>query len=159
MRLDDRRCVSALVKAIIAVEPSGPPFAERPTGRLSWGLTAAPLTYDPPVSSSDQLTKVMRPAPRPDLLPCFVQADPARKLANLRDVPVVVVTAEASWMTRDNHGIVDFLVQAGVAATHVRLEEHGIRGNGHAMMLETNSDAIAALLHRWLVEHGLAGSA
>jgi len=149
----------SLVKVIVAVEPLGPPFAERPTGALTWGLTAAPLHYDPPVSSPDELTKVMRPAPSPDLLPCFVQGEPARKLANLRDIPVTVVTAEASWMARDNHGIVDFLVQAGVAATHLRLEEHGIHGNGHAMMLERNSDEIAALLHRWLTERGLnAGS-
>ena len=34
--------------------------------------------------------------------------------------------------------------------TFMRLEDHGIRGNGHMMMLEKNSDEIAALLERWI---------
>lgn len=53
-------------------------------------------------------------------------------------------------MAQDNHGIVDFLVQAGASAEHLRLEDHGIHGNGHLMMMEKNSGAIAALIHRWI---------
>jgi hypothetical protein len=59
-------------------------------------------------------------------------------------------------MAHDNHGVVDFLAQAGAAAEHLRLETLGIRGNGHAMMLEKNSDDIAAALHGWLVGKHLA---
>ena len=32
----------------------------------------------------------------------------------------------------------------------IRLADHGIRGNGHMMMLETNSDAVADALVGWL---------
>ena len=59
-------------------------------------------------------------------------------------------------MATDNHGTVDFLQQAGAQVEHVRLEERGVRGNGHAMMLETNSEAVAAVIEDWLVGKGLA---
>jgi hypothetical protein len=67
----------------------------------------------------------------------------------------MIVTAEASWMATDNHGTVDYLRQAGAQVEHLRLEDHGIRGNGHAMMLEKNSDDIARLLQAWIVRQGL----
>jgi hypothetical protein len=51
---------------------------------------------------------------------------------------------------------VDFLRQAGAHVDHVRLDECGVRGNGHAMMLETNSDEVAAVIDRWVTEKGLA---
>jgi hypothetical protein len=35
------------------------------------------------------------------------------------------------------------------------LEEAGIRGNGHMMMSEKNSDDAAAVLARWLDKQGL----
>lgn len=140
-----------LVRALLAVEPVGPPFAQRPTGTLSWGLTAAPLTFDPPAENPGDIAREPRTPPRDGLAACLVQAEPARRLPRLARVPVTVFTAEASWMSADNHGIVDFLRQAGVAAEHVRLEDHGIRGNGHAMMLEANSDEVAELIRRWIV--------
>ncbi|HRO59209.1 MAG TPA: alpha/beta hydrolase [Burkholderiaceae bacterium] len=138
------------VRGIVAIEPLGPPFLERADGRFDWGLAAAPLTYDPPVAEPGELRTEPRAAPGPGLADCLVQAEPARKLVNLSKVPVLVVTAEASWMSRDNHGIVDYLRQAGVTTEHWRLEAHGIHGNGHAMMLEKNSDRIAALLETWI---------
>jgi acetyl esterase/lipase len=67
-----------------------------------------------------------------------------------------VVTAEASWMATDNHGTVDFLRQAGAEVEHLRLEEQGVHGNGHAMMLETNSNEVAAAIGRWIEANGLA---
>ena len=144
-----------LIKAIVAVEPLGPPWLERPGAKLSWGLTAAPITYEPAVTAPEELKKELRASPRPDLLPCYVQAEPVRSLPNLRGYPIVIVTAEASWMARDNHGIVDFLVQAGAQAEHLRLEDVGVHGNGHAMMLEKNSDEVAAALHSWIGRKGL----
>ena len=48
----DRR--PGLVKAIASIEPMGPPFADIPNiGPLRWGLTAVPLTFDPPLASPD----------------------------------------------------------------------------------------------------------
>ena len=60
---------------------------------------------------------------------------------------------EASAWSRHDHGTVDCLVQAGVRAVHLRLEDHGLRGNGHLMMQERNSDDIAAFLERWISEY------
>ena len=144
-----------LVRAIVAVEPLGPPV-QSIAGPLAWGIAAAPLAYDPPVDDPAALRFTLRPAPRPDLVDCHVQQEPARTLPNLADMPIVVVTAEASWMAADNHGMVDYLVQAGAQAEHLRLEDHGVHGNGHAMMLETNSDEVMAVIERWIGGKGLA---
>ncbi len=141
-----------LVKAVIAVEPIGPPFFERPGASLAWGVTAIPLTFDPPADRPADLKREERPAPGPDLKPCLVQAEPARQLPNLKGIPMVLVTGEASWMAQDNHGVVDFLRQAGVDIEHLRLESVGVHGNGHMMMLERNSDEVAGVLHRWIAE-------
>lgn len=140
-----------LVRGIIAIEPIGPPFAElRGGGRLDWGITAVPMAFEPPAASAADLATEIRKAPQPGFVDCLVQAEPARKLPNLRSIPIVVVTAEASHTAPWQHGVVDFLNQAGAQAGHLRLEEAGIHGNGHMMMLEKNSDAIAGALIRWL---------
>jgi pimeloyl-ACP methyl ester carboxylesterase len=141
-----------LVKALVAVEPFGPPFtgmSDDPT-KLPYGLTAAPLRFDPPLGEGEVLPSVAQPAPSPDLVACRVQAEPARALPGLQGYPIVVVTAQASWMAADNHGTVDFLRQAGADVEHLRFEEHGVLGNGHAMMLERNSDDGAAVIERWI---------
>jgi pimeloyl-ACP methyl ester carboxylesterase len=140
-----------LVKGIVAVEPIGPPFLDRgPGGGLAWGLTGIPLTFDPPAERPEDLRPVERDPPEPDLVRCKVQSEPARRLPNLAGFPIVVVVGQASWMALDNHGAVDFLVQAGCQAELLRLEDHGVFGNGHAIMLEKNSDAAAAVIDRWI---------
>jgi hypothetical protein len=48
------------------------------------------------------------------------------------------------------HGMVDFLIQAGCDVGHLRLEDQGVHGNGHAMQLESNSDDVAAAIEGWL---------
>lgn len=60
------------------------------------------------------------------------------------------MAAEASFLTPVTHGVVDFLRQAGADAELMRLEDHGIYGNGHAMMFESNSEEVAALLEKWI---------
>jgi pimeloyl-ACP methyl ester carboxylesterase len=145
-----------LIKAIVAVEPAGPPFTRRAGGTLTWGLTASPLKFDPPAAKPEDLRVEERAPVREGTVACLLQQEPARKLPNLAGFPIAVVTAEASWMATDNHGTVDFLRQAGAQVEHVRLEEHGVHGNGHAMMLETNSDAVAAVIDEWIIARGLA---
>jgi pimeloyl-ACP methyl ester carboxylesterase len=149
-----------LVKGIVAVEPMGPPFSQLPMGLgdLSYGLTAIPMTYDPPVASPTELRRETRKAPRPGLTDCFAQKEPARRLPNLASIPVAVVSAEASAWGMHDHGTVEFLVQAGVPAVHLRLEEHGLQGNGHMMMQEKNSDDIAAFIAGWLAANVSASS-
>lgn len=63
--------------------------------------------------------------------------DPAR----LRRTKVVVVTGEndPDHPKDADAGIVAYLAEAGVAAEFRYLPEHGIRGNGHMMMLERNN--------------------
>jgi pimeloyl-ACP methyl ester carboxylesterase len=156
----DRR--PQLAKAIIAVEPNGPPvhetefkgapewFADNPREK-TWGLGDVPLTYDPPPGDGQRLAFVRQDKPdRPDLVRCWMQPEPARKLVNLKDIPVLIIMAEASYHAAYDHCTAAYLTQAGVKNTFVRLADAGIRGNGHMMMLEKNSDAIAALMIDWL---------
>jgi pimeloyl-ACP methyl ester carboxylesterase len=152
----------SLVKAIVAVEPNGPPahdvefkgapdwFADNPH-RKAYGLVDIPLTYDPPVSEAAPLKFVREDKPeRPDYVRCWSQPEPARKLVNLQNTPILVVTSEASYHAPYDHCTVRYLAQAGVKSTFLRLPDAGIHGNGHMMMLEKNSDAIAKAMADWL---------
>jgi len=143
-----------LVKGIVAVEPGGPPFENAVTGegkaRL-WGLTDIPVTYEPPAKTPAELKTVREATPDgPDLAVCWKQADPPRQLTNLKGIPVLIVTGEASYHAVYDHCTSKYLTQAGVKNTHLRLADTGIHGNGHMMMLEKNSDEIAAALHKWI---------
>ncbi len=116
-----------------------------------FGITPAPLTYDPPISSPDDL-KVERQAKAdaPDLSRCWEQTSPARQLPNLQRVPILVLTAEASYHANYDHCTVKYLRQAGVQPTWIKLADAGIHGNGHMMMLEKNNQEIARLMAQWL---------
>ncbi len=154
-----------LVKAIVAVEPSGPPFfdiqnVEAPEwfryGTMMsrpWGVTAVPLTYAPPAENASDLAIVQQDkADGPDLSKCWIQKEPSRQLPNLQKMPTLVVTSEASYHAAYDNCIVKYLEQAGVHPTWIKLSEIGIHGNGHMMMLEKNNLEIAAVLSRWLAK-------
>jgi pimeloyl-ACP methyl ester carboxylesterase len=81
---------------------------------------------------------------------CWLQAGPARQLPNLRGIPILIVTSEASYHAPYDHCTSQFLRQAGVAHDFVRLIDVGIRGNGHMMMLEKNNLEIARFLQEWV---------
>jgi hypothetical protein len=89
----------------------------------------------------------------PDLARCWLQAEPARQLVQLRSIPILILTSEASYRAAYDDGTSKYLTQAGVKHTFMRLSESGIRGNGHVMMLEENNLEIAALPHRWSERH------
>ncbi|GAB2862498.1 alpha/beta hydrolase [Lentzea nigeriaca] len=140
-----------LVKAIIAVEPIGPPFTELPGfGRLDWGLTAAPITYEPPVRDPQELRTRLRAAGADGVQDCLVQDEPVRSLPNLKGFPIAVVVADTSPFAPSGHGVADYLAQAGADAELLRLPEMGITGNGHLPMGEKNSDEVAEALMAWL---------
>lgn len=145
-----------LTKAIINLEPSGPPFHEAVFGNRSaraYGLTDIPITYDPPVVSPEvDLVKQTIAAPSKTTVSCMIQADdpPPRQLANLKNIPVLLLTAEASYHAVYDWCTVRYLQQAGVNVTHLELEQVGIRGNGHLLFLEENSDAVASVLQQWM---------
>ncbi len=146
---------SKLVKGIIAAEPVAPPIenAERGAtgpGRV-WGLTNMPITYDPSIKSASELRTVREDkADGPDLIPCWVQKEPARKLINLEGIPVLNVSGEASYHRPYAHCVAKWLNQAGVKTKFVNLEDVGMRGNGHQFMSEKNSAEISKFFMDWL---------
>lgn len=141
-----------LVKALVAIEPLGPPFLENPMlgVSLDWGLTAAPLTYDPPVANASELARERHEFPQPGPPPKTLQAEPARKLANLQGIPIAVVSSEASAFSFTDPYVAEFLQQAGCDAEHMQLADHGVHGNGHLMMLERNSREALQPILDWL---------
>src|ERR1700689_3798502 len=150
-----------LVKAIVAIEPNGPPFYQvefigapdwfkQGTLALPYGITAVPLTYAPPIKDASELKMVQQDkADAPDFVRCYAQAEPARQLPNLQKMPILVVTSEASYHAPYDHCTVKYLHQAGVKAAWLKLADHGIHGNSHVMMMEKNSKQISALIIAW----------
>ena len=143
-----------LVKAIIAIEPAGPPFEATiiGTGKArAWGPTDIPITYDPPINDPRELAiERETKADGPDLLVCWIQKAPARQLVNLKDIPVVIMAAEASYHQVYDHCTAKYLNQAGVKTEYIRLQDKGIRGNGHMVMIEKNNLDVARLLDDWM---------
>ena len=151
------------VKAIIAVEPSGPPFRNvdnvpapewfRDAAEVQrpWGPTALPLTYSPAAASPSDLEMERQEQPEnPNVSRCWLQKSPARQLPNLQRMPILVVTSESSYHRAYDHCTVKYLEQAGVHVSWVKLDEVGLHGNGHMMMLEKNNGEIARVMAGWL---------
>jgi pimeloyl-ACP methyl ester carboxylesterase len=158
-----------LVKAVVAVEPNGPPFfnvenvpapewfRNAASQMRPWGITADPLAYSPAAGKPADLAIIQQDKPDgPDLVRCWLQKAPARQLPNLQKVPVLILTAEASYHAPYDHCTVKYLQQAGIHPDWIKLAEVGIRGNGHMMMLEKNNAEIALVMSRWL-DKALAG--
>jgi pimeloyl-ACP methyl ester carboxylesterase len=148
-----------LVKAVVALEPSGPPFfdienigapdwfRDASMSYRVWGPTAAPFTYEPAAAKPSDLSVIREEKPdNPDVVRCWLQKAPVRRLPNLQKMPILIVTAEASYHATYDHCTVKFLEQAGVHPTWVKLGDAGLHGNGHMLMLEKNSREIADLL-------------
>ena len=133
----DRR--PQLVAGIVSVEPMGPPFGHTPNiGALSWGLTAASITYDPPKASSGEAKS----------------ADPASlRIPALQGVPVAVVSGEVSAQAAYAPKMVAFLHNAGAEVELLHLPDFGILGNGHGLIYEKNSDEALQPVLRWMEEH------
>lgn len=168
------------VLGLIAVEPNGPPFfnvaygglvhshlkntkadTKRP-GDKDWyvtssksdrpgGITYFPLTFDPPLDNGETLISDLDfNLTKENLVQCYLQKEPARKLTNLQKVSIMILSAEASYHSPYDHGTSNFLTQAGVQHDFFRLEDHGIKGNGHMMMLEKNNHIIAEFILSWI---------
>ena len=144
-----------LVPAIIAVEPAvTPTYTEG--SPPSFGITTNAITFAPALTDASQLVRVPQSAPdSPDDQRCWTQGEPVRTLPNLRGIAIAVVISEASILTGRSQCVATFLNQAGVPAELIRLPNVGIHGNGHMMMLERNSDQIAAFLVGWLQKRNL----
>lgn len=154
----------SLVKALVALEPEGPPFENfasapfdptyiRPAVNRNrpFGLTLLPLAYEPPIGSdASLLTRQNISAPSSNLSSCILQAAPARKLASISKVPVLFVTAEASYHAVYDHCTVAFLRQAGVEVEFWELGREGVHGNGHFMFMELNNMVVAERVGGWV---------
>jgi pimeloyl-ACP methyl ester carboxylesterase len=122
LALSERR---SLVKAVVAVEPAGPPFVDHPAlGSFRYGLTPVPLAF----------------GPGPDEV-------------KLDGLPVAVVSAPCSGFEPSCHLTAQYLRSCGASVDEIRLGEIGIHGNGHAMMLERNNVEVAAAITDWIVKH------
>ncbi|UJR22716.1 hypothetical protein I4U23_025750 [Adineta vaga] len=142
-----------LVKAIIAIEPKGPPFQEAIFSTKSvrpWGITDIPLTFDPTINSSSDLSTKEVPSAHENLTSCILQTKPIHTLVNLVNIPVLIETSQASYHATYDHCTVEFLRQAGVKVDFIRLEDLEIYGNGHMQMMENNNLEIAKILHQWI---------
>lgn len=155
--------VPELVKGLIALEPTGPPFFDQVftwDAARAYGISDAPIAYDPPIFAGDaasvraQFNLVTTPSSDPAVSNCTLQSDVApRKLVQIAKVPVLVVTSEASFHRVYDWCTVDFLRQAGVKVDFTQLDEKGIRGNGHMFFMEKNSDRVAGIINEWLRNH------
>lgn len=148
------------VKGIVTVEPAAPPIKGVDTAKvaynngagLTWGVTSSPIHYDPAVTDPSQLAVTLEEKSDipGDVVPCYVQREPVRKLVNLEKIPVAYLSAEGGYHRVFDHCLAKWLNQAGVKTQFVRLEDLGIHGNGHEMMLEKNSDDIARFIGGWI---------
>lgn len=137
-----------LVRAIVAVEPSGIPFGgggRGDTPAKPWGPSTEPLAYEPAVLDPAEL----QPHREKD---CWVTGGIHRSLPRLAEVPVLMLTGEASYHATSDHCMAEFLTVMGVKTDWFPLGTVGIHGNNHMMMLEKNNQEIAAFIDRWLTK-------
>ena len=72
-------------------------------------MANSPITYEPAVQDASELRTVLEEtAPAPDKVPCYVQQEPARKLKNLQNIPVLFMVGEGSY-----HRIYDHCLRSG----------------------------------------------
>ena len=132
----------SLVKGIICIEGGGAPFG----GQNVWGMSTIPVVYDPPVADpADIKTRSVT-----STQPYRLQEEPARRLKNLQGIPIVIVTAEASFASPGNPGAIAYFRQAGCKAEELRLADRGIHGNGHMMMIEKNHRQVLQPILDWI---------
>lgn len=141
-----------LVKGIVAIEPSGPPIQTmKGKKQMPWGVSEIAINYKPSISSADEL-KVEQEAKADgsNLAQCWLQSKPAKKLINLENIPILMMITESSYHAQYDHCTSKWLTQAGVKNDLIRLEDVGIHGNGHMLMLEKNNLDIAEWINKWI---------
>lgn len=137
-----------------------------------YGLADIPLTFSPPAkvlpkssrkrknfapldvtmlsSSNNEGTYMMQDDSELIALGNGEQVAAIRRLVNLQKMPHAVVTSHAGSHSVYDWATACFMEQAGLSVERMKLENFGIRGNGHLMFLETNSDKISKLLQDWI---------
>lgn len=143
------------MKAVVALEPEGPPFVNEviSTGPARpYGITTLPIQYSPPVVNP-AIDLVLETVLSVDanLSSCVQQQAPAKQLVNLSQFPVLMLTSEASYHAVYDYCTVNYMKQAGVQLTWLHLPDVGIRGNGHFSFMELNNLLIAPLVYEWML--------
>lgn len=108
-----------------------------------------------PVEATDRYLASLLPIPPRLLLERVDYQNAAPRVTDFskyRGARVLIVTGtnDADHPVEIDRPIAQWLVTQGVKADYVALGEAGIVGNGHMMMMERNSDLIAAGLVAWL---------
>lgn len=75
--------------------------------------------------------------------------------APLDGLPVLVVSGAASGRAAGDSETVEFLNSSGAKATHLRLEDLGIAGNGHGLIFENNINEILEAVLNWLTGNNI----
>jgi hypothetical protein len=75
-----------------------------------------------------------------------------------QNLKVLSISASGTYHRTYDPCIPKFLKQAGVDDTFVRLEDVGINGNSHMMMLEKNNDVVIKFITDWLQKNALSAS-
>ncbi|KAL9072472.1 MAG: hypothetical protein Q9157_005096, partial [Trypethelium eluteriae] len=144
-----------LVKGLISIEPSGPPIAAPNTTAGAtpqvWGVTTLPVAYEPTVSdpATGLKTEVQSPVAE-GVVGCTVQLEPAKRMVNLAQFPIAVMTSEAGYHAQYDYCTAAWLSQAGVDAEWLNLPALGVHGNSHFVFMEKNSLEIAGLVQNWI---------
>jgi pimeloyl-ACP methyl ester carboxylesterase len=104
---------------------------------------------------------------RPDLFRALVLIEPAgtgavAEAAKLKDVPQLLVYGDYvdqdprwSVIRRNARAFAAAITAAGGTVEDVDLPSRGIPGNSHMLMMDRNSDQVAALVQDWLSARGL----
>lgn len=140
-----------MVKAVVALEPSGPPFGLDLTcpKAKNYGISELPLHFVPEIHTPEDFALELLQAPESDLRDGWIMKD-IHRLPGFDGTPILLLVSESSYHAQFDHLTSAFLTQAGVHHDFVRLPDQGIYGNGHMMMLEKNNLEISAWIHQWL---------
>lgn len=141
-----------LVKGIVALEPSGPPFSNDLSCSCAknFGISDLPLQFEPRVVSPGDFELEFCPGNAEGEQAGWILKGERYKLPHFPRIPILILTAEASYHARYDHLTSRVLKQMGVEHEHIKLREAGIHGNGHMMMLEKNNLEIAGFIQDWL---------
>ncbi len=140
-----------LVAAILVAEGNGRPF----DALTPWGLTAIPVSYDPPARSPEDFSLVAQtmpddwPTPH---LPFRLQAAPVRRLVNLAGIPMMHFFND-TYGPGSGPAQVAFLKQAGCQAQAVHLRDVGFPYNTNVMPLEKNNRELFNFMRDWLAKN------
>lgn len=144
----------SMVKGIIAMEPSGPPFSTDLSSdqAQNYGISELPLHFEPPIVSLSDLKLALLSSRQDTAQDGWVLQDNVRRLPHLKGIPILLLTSESSYHSDYDHLTSYVMNQLGVKHDFVRLEGKGIHGNGHMMMLELNNLEIAAYIQNWILK-------